>query len=198
MKTKLLPNRSSRLSLAEHSPKVKESAQLVAYGHLLVSVDFSKHSKKTIEYATRLAVLTDASIKLLHVCQIPEHPAAFYHGLHSGNDLIKSLVEMATREASEQLSLASGEIRAQGLKVQPILRVGNPYEEIVRAAKEMKTDLIIIGSYGHRGLGRLLLGSTAERVLQYAPCAVLIVKDESAKSMRRQKAANFVRTEFVR
>src|SRR5206468_779697 len=63
------------------------------------------------------------------------------------------------------------------LNAQPALRVGNPYEEIVSAAKEMGADLIVIGSHGHGGLGRLLLGSTAERVLQYAPCAVLVVKD---------------------
>jgi nucleotide-binding universal stress UspA family protein len=59
------------------------------------------------------------------------------------------------------------------------LRLGNPYEEIVAEAKEMGADLIVIGSHGYRGLERLLLGSTAERVVQYSPCAVLIVKDAS-------------------
>ena len=65
---------------------------------------------------------------------------------------------------------------AKGLKAQPVLLVGNPDEEIVRVAKEMEADLIVIGSHGYRGIGRLLLGSTAERVVQYASCAVLVVK----------------------
>jgi universal stress protein A len=61
------------------------------------------------------------------------------------------------------------------------LRIGNPFEEIVNAAKETGVDLIVIGSHGYGGLGRLLLGSTAERVIQYAPCPVLVVKEASGK-----------------
>jgi nucleotide-binding universal stress UspA family protein len=83
---------------------------------------------------------------------------------------------MVNREANEKLSLVTNEILAKGLKAQPLLRVGNPYEEIVSVAKEMRADLIVIGSCDDKGLGHLLVGSTAERVLQYAPCAVLVVK----------------------
>jgi universal stress protein A len=71
-------------------------------------------------------------------------------------------------------------MRANGLQAEPLLRHGNPYEEIVKAAKEFAVDLIVIGSHGYTGLGRLVLGSTADRVLQYAPCPVLIVKDSFA------------------
>jgi nucleotide-binding universal stress UspA family protein len=85
-------------------------------------------------------------------------------------------VETARREANEQLSLITQQMIAKGLKAQPVLRVGNPDEEIVRVAKELEADLIVIGSHGYRGIGRLLLGSTAERVVQYASCAVLVVK----------------------
>ena len=58
-----------------------------------------------------------------------------------------------------------------------LVPVGNPFEEIVKASKEFSVDLIVIGSHGYAGLGRLLLGSTADRVLQYASCPVLVVKD---------------------
>ena len=68
-------------------------------------------------------------------------------------------------------------MHANGLQAEPILRHGNPYEQIVNAAEELGVDLIVIGSQGYTGLGRLLLGSTADRVLQYAPCPVLVVKD---------------------
>lgn len=87
---------------------------------------------------------------------------------------------MANREANEKLSLVTNEILAKGLKAQPLLRVGNPYEEIVSVAKEMRADLIVVGSCIDKGLGHLLVGSTAERVLQYAPCAVLIVRGSPA------------------
>jgi nucleotide-binding universal stress UspA family protein len=86
-------------------------------------------------------------------------------------------LETAKREANEQLSLITQQIIAKGLKAQAVLRVGNPDEEIVRVAKELEADLIVIGSHGYRGIGRLLVGGTAERVVQYASCAVLVVKD---------------------
>jgi universal stress protein A len=150
---------------------------LVSYRNFLVPIDFSEHSKETIEYATQLAALTGAIIKLLHVFQIPEDLEAFYQGLYIESDLIKNHMEMAKRKTNEQLSVVTEQILAKGFEVESILRFGNPYEEIVNAAKELGADLIVIGSHGSTGLGRLLLGSTAERVLRYAPCAVLVVKD---------------------
>jgi universal stress protein A len=179
MKTPLLPIPFSGLSSIYRTCDTKERNRLVACRRLLEAIDLSEHSKETIKYATRLAAFTDASMKLLHVCPIP-HPAACYHGLHIGNDLVNSLAEMANREANEKLSLVTKEILAKGLKAQPILRVGNPYEEIVSVAKGMQADLIVIGSCEYKRLGHLLVGSTAERVLHYASCAVLVVKGSAA------------------
>ena len=151
------------------------------YSNILVPVDFSEHSKKTIEYATQLAALTGATIKILHVLQMPEFPAAFYQGLHMAHDPVKTNVEAAKLAASSLLSQLSEQIFAKGLEAEAVLRVGNPREEILSAAKEMSVDLIVIGSHGHSGLGLVLLGSTAERVVQYAPCPVLVVKDRTGQ-----------------
>jgi nucleotide-binding universal stress UspA family protein len=51
---------------------------------------------------------------------------------------------------------------------------GRPFEEICRVAREIDADLIILATRGHGGLRRIVLGSTAERVIRYAPCPVLI------------------------
>ena len=83
-----------------------------------------------------------------------------------------------------QLSLIAAELRSKGLSAEPLLRSGNPYEEIVNAAKELGVGLIVIGSHGYTGLGRLLLGSTADRVVQYAPCPVFVVKDKATVSKK--------------
>jgi nucleotide-binding universal stress UspA family protein len=61
----------------------------LAYRLFLVPVDFSDHSKKIIQDARQLAALTGAGIRLLHVFQIPEFPAAFYHGLYIENQAVK-------------------------------------------------------------------------------------------------------------
>ena len=176
MKTDISPKQSSVVNLA--GQRVKD--HLVTYSHLLVPVDFSEHSKKTIEYATQLAGFTDGTLHVLHVCRAIESRARFYQpqrllrsseAIYVEHELVSCLLETARREADEQLWLIAQQMIAQGLKAQPVLRVGNPDEEIVRVAKELEADLIVIGSHGYRGIGRLLLGSTAERVVQYASCA---------------------------
>ena len=126
-----------------------------------------------------MAALTGANMRILHVFQIPEYPATFYHGLYLENETVKMHVETAKRQAAAQLSLIAGELRSKGLSADPLLRSGNPYQEIVNAAKELGVGLIVIGSHGYTGLERLLLGGTADRVIQYAPCPVLVVKDNA-------------------
>jgi universal stress protein A len=180
METKISPDQSAGASSSSEQPRdAGGSDRLISYRSFLVPIDFSEHSKKTIEYATQLASLTGASMRILHVFQIPDYPAAFYHGLYVEHEAVKIHLEAAKREADAQLSLVAEEVRAHGLEAEPIFRLGNPYEEIVNAAKEAGVDLIVIGSHGYAGLGRLLLGSTADRVLQYAPCPVLVVKDSA-------------------
>jgi universal stress protein A len=63
------------------------------------------------------------------------------------------------------------------VNVKAFLRVGYPFEEIIQVANDPEIDLIIIGSHGRSGIKRLLLGSTAERVVEHAPCPVLVVKE---------------------
>jgi universal stress protein A len=175
METKIFPDQPAGVA-SEQSPDAGGTDHLISYRNFLVPIDFSEHSQKTVQYAIHLATFTGASIRILHVFQILDYPAAFYHGLYLEVEAVKVHLEAAKREADAQLSLIAEKIRAHGLDAEPMFRTGNPYEEIVNAAKETGIDLIVIGSHGYAGLGRLLLGSTADRVLQYAPCPVLVVK----------------------
>ena len=54
--------------------------------------------------------------------------------------------------------------------------IGNPSEEIIDYAKEQQINLIIIPSHGHTGIRRFLLGSVAERVVRFAHCPVLVLR----------------------
>jgi len=56
------------------------------------------------------------------------------------------------------------------------LEEGDPAEKILHVAQEVPCDLIVMGTHGRTGLGRLLMGSVAEKVLRRAPCPVLTVK----------------------
>ena len=69
-------------------------------------------------------------------------------------------------------------LRAEGVAVSPILRVGNPREVIVEVATSLKADLVILGSHSKRGLLDIVLGGTAQQVSKAAPCLVLLVSPQ--------------------
>ncbi len=84
--------------------------------------------------------------------------------------------ERAEAEAAEQLKKLSTEHVAGGIKVHHRVGYGTIYEEILKAAKETKCDLIVMGS--HRpALRDYLLGPNAARVVRHAECSVLVVRD---------------------
>ena len=81
-------------------------------------------------------------------------------------------VELAAVDALARSS--ADRLAAAGLTTEIDVRHGDPAHEIIRAATDWKADLIVMGTRGRTGLERLLLGSVARKVLQHAPCSVLI------------------------
>jgi nucleotide-binding universal stress UspA family protein len=62
--------------------------------------------------------------------------------------------------------------------VTSILREGSPAKVIAEVAGEMATDLLVISTHGYTGLKHVLMGSIAEQVVRYAPCPVLVVRQQ--------------------
>ncbi len=166
-------------AMSQESARMTRDDDELTYKVILVPIDFSEHSKRTVEYAKRIAARDDASIRLLHVFQIPEYAVTQYEHRQQGSEQLRSQVDWAEEEAQENLNAFENELLSKGIKVKAYLRVGYPFEEIVLMANDPQVDLVIIGSHGRSGIKRLLLGSTAERVVQHAPCPVLVVKERS-------------------
>ena len=170
-------------SASEPSARSQDSARIarddgdLTYRVILVPIDFSEHSKRTVEYATRFAARYQATVRLLHVFQIPDYAVTQYEHRQQGCEELKSQVDLAEEVAQENLSAFEHELLNKGIPVNAYLRVGYPFEEIVLMANDPDVGLIIIGSHGRTGIKRLLLGSTAERVVEHAPCPVLVVKE---------------------
>ena len=149
------------------------------YKVILVPIDFSEHSNRTLEYAARIAARENATIWLLHVFRIPDYAVTQYGRRPHDCDELRWQAESAEQEAQENLQAVEKEMLSRGIKVKAYFRVGHPLEEIVLIANNPEVDLVIIGSQGCSAIKRLLLGSTAERVVEHARCPVLVVKDRS-------------------
>jgi nucleotide-binding universal stress UspA family protein len=137
---------------------------------LLVPVDFSNLSLRALRYAVALAAESGGSLTIVHV--IPADYGLLGIGLEEFRDLDSSL----QRQAADRLrSLADSHVR-QNVPADLEVRVGRPAEEIVAAATESRSDLIVLSTHGVTGLDRYLIGSVADRV---APRAVSSISDAS-------------------
>jgi universal stress protein A len=139
---------------------------------ILVPIDFSATSLKALRYAIPFAEQFGATIHLVHVVE----RAPFIYDVES----MAMTIPEATlvKAAKEKLdSMANEEIK-ELVPVTAEVYVGKPFDEVAKAAKASDVDLIIIGTHGHTGLKHVLLGSTAERVVRYASCPVLVVREQ--------------------
>ncbi len=136
---------------------MKEQEKLFA--RILVPVDGSKFSLQAVRLATRLAMTCGSSLFLLHVLDIAvvEQLQRFSHKNHD-----EVWVEMK-ESAGGLLHDMALEVRSQDIVVDIDLREGVPHEVILTEADNWGADLIVMGKLGKRGVGRILLGSVAER-----------------------------------
>lgn len=143
-----------------------------AFRKILVPVDFSVHSAEAIKVAADLSCRYDGSITIVYV----HEPLDF--GLPGGFPAyspaqLKELFAALTKQVESAITDAHA---AGALKVDGKVLEGMIAFEIARFAKDGHFDLIVMGTHGRTGVGHLLLGSIAEKVLRLAPCPVLTVR----------------------
>jgi nucleotide-binding universal stress UspA family protein len=146
---------------------------MTAIHKILCPVDFSACSDHALKYALAFAQSHQAALELLHVVE------PLIYGVGSGGiggALQTTYLEDVGKGASEHLAGVVGELRRRYDQVTGLTVDGTPFVEIIRRARDQKTDLIVMGTHGRRGLPHLLIGSVAERVVRKAPCPVLTVK----------------------
>lgn len=143
------------------------------FKRILVATDFSACADAALGAATSLARTMGSALTIVHV-QSPLPAYAFAEG--AAPDLAR-LEDEQRRWAEDRLERQAETARASGVSVSTALRVGMPADEVVQAARDTGTDLIVVGTHGRTGLNRLLIGSVAERIVRTAPCPVLTMRD---------------------
>jgi nucleotide-binding universal stress UspA family protein len=133
---------------------------------ILYPTDFSERSAYALQLATSLA--RDHGARLIVLNVVP--PPAVAYG-----EVITGLGDAEYKEQMRQ-NLERLRVPDPAVKVDYRLEEGDPVRTILDVAAETKADLIVMGTHGRTGLGRLLLGSVAEQVLRNARCPVLAVK----------------------
>lgn len=139
---------------------------------ILVPVDFSGNAARALQYAHGLALKFDATLHLIHVCEVPSMLTASmdaYAIVYS--DWSQRLGDEAERELTK---IKTG---LPGVTVTTEVLFGQPAMAIVEDATDNHADLIVMGTHGHGLLLHALMGSVAERVVRTATCPVLTVRE---------------------
>jgi universal stress protein A len=178
---KIKPTSKTRGVVVELGPEESQipaqslaTASVFKLRKILVPIDFSDCSKKALAYAIPFARQFGAELNLLHV--VEPYPA---------------VPEMAPFDAE---TTEDGRLELEALRKElgnavscsTLVRLGAPPTEITSAARDLDADLIVISTHGRKGLSRMFLGSTAEKVVRSAPCPVLIVRESEREFLPDQ------------
>ena len=151
---------------------------------ILAPTDFSTHAEHALKYAGELAKNLNATLYVLHVAEysnVGGDPDA-------GELLIPSYIPELEKKGKDRLDQITFRLREVGVDARSVFVAGRAYQDIVRMAKELKVDLIVVGTHGRTGFSHLFFGSTAEKVVRLCPCPVLTVKHPDYAAEKRSKS----------
>lgn len=141
------------------------------FRNILCPIDFDDSSIEALDTAAQLGRQNDGTVFVLHVVPSILPPA----GMPIYVDLYQGQEEFARRKLEE-----TARKRLAGLKYDLLIEMADPGIAILKIAKRVHADVIVMATHGRRGFSRFFLGSVAEYVLREAPCPVLAVRHVAA------------------
>lgn len=130
------------------------------YRHILIATDFSPTSLEAVDVGKNLAVELQAKLTIVHCIEpIPI--------------LIAEMQNPLLEKAETELAKLGNNIDIDDLHLK--IAFGHIKKALIETIEEVQADLIIVGSHGHHGISRIL-GSTANAIINTAPCDVLVIR----------------------
>ncbi len=161
-----LRGRPSAVGVAHAAPSF--ALDETRYHRILVPLDHTGRDRDALAHAASLAKAHNATLYLLHVEE--DVTSAVYGDLSSTAEVEAGV---------DYLEGIAGSLRAEGIQVEPaVVHAQNPKQEIVRYAKQIRPDLVVMGAHGHRGIQDLVFGQTIDGVRHALEMPLLIVRNE--------------------
>lgn len=135
---------------------------------ILLPVDGSEHAGRAANYAAKMAKMMAARLLLLH-CHRP-------FPVKMGEPFFQNAIDRIMQQSAELIAPLQHMFDDRGLDCSELILEGPPGEKICEIARIENCEMIIMGSRGRSDLKGLFLGSVTHRVLQQAPCPVLVVR----------------------
>lgn len=158
------------------------------YQRILVPIDGSETAQRGLEEAIRLARVDGGTLRVFHVIDDLSFALAMDAYAGQPGDWLNTMREAGARLLNEAKATAA----AAGVKAEAVLHESvnaRLADAVATEAANWSADLIVLGTHGRRGMGRLLLGSGAESVLRSAPIPVLVVRSHAAAQQQEKASA---------
>ena len=139
---------------------------------VLYATDFSATSRRALDTTLALAKAQKARLTIVHVLA----PVVLVPEQYLDAIVMDQLQKQARLWSTRQLAKVATQAKKAGVNASVLLREGDAADQIIRACRKTKSDLIVLGTHGRRGLEKFVLGSVAERVVRGAPCPVVTVR----------------------
>jgi len=143
---------------------------MVTIKRIMVPTDLSRLSQAAFNHAVTLARRCTARIYLVHVMEPALAVVPVYLGVTT-----KEFERRMLRDAEVRLKKLAQRL-GKSARVATVVRRGNVTTELIKAARSLRANLIVISTHGRSGIGHVLVGSVAERIVRQASCPVLIVR----------------------
>lgn len=146
---------------------------MINFQKILCPVDYSNCSINALTYAAKLAIKDAAR---LHLMYVKDEHITDYGGLKFDAEF--NHAEETVTGIEQKLRSSIPEEIGRRINVEILIRTGVPFEEILKAARDMEADLIVMGTHGRTGITHMVIGSVAEKVIRNAPCPVLCIRNK--------------------
>jgi nucleotide-binding universal stress UspA family protein len=157
------------------------------YQKILVPVDGSPTSARGLQEAIKLAKLTGARVRLLHVVD----QISFASGMEAASMMTGEMLQLLREGGEQLLKKAQARVEKAGVRVDTVLCdsfAGRVCDLVIEQATAWRADLIVLGTHGRRGFSRLMMGSDAEMIVRLATMPVLLVRGKEAAAAEAKAA----------
>jgi nucleotide-binding universal stress UspA family protein len=169
--------------IARNMPREKKNVQGLK---ILLATDGSPDSQAAVDFLQSVEFPASSQITILHIVKKQLYETEQALTADSKNEtefakLAEELLEVRGRDGAKLLENTRKALSSHALPIQERLVFGNPAAEILKTARYMKADLIVMGSRGTTGVKRLFLGSVSNKVVHSAGSSVAIIRNREKK-----------------